>query len=336
MANYTIYQLDEGDMTISGGEQLDGITGGNGSHLVGETITFNTTNWTGINISDNDSNFSDNDSSQTLDGAQTVDGVSYTSGTHLEAEYGLTVTDGTNTWTLIGFNINNSSHAYSTVEGIAVIGAPGDFPPSGVPLTVVSAHEGPNYSWTEYVAPVCFTLGTYIRTPDGDRLIDDLRPGDMVSTVDHGPQALRWVHRHSTLAYGKSAPVKIKANALGNQRDLLVSQQHRMLLDTWKIELIFGKKRALLAAVSLVNNETIYIKEGGTVTYLHLLFDAHELIWAEGAQTESLFISEATIGDLDDAARDELLLLFPELISGAGMKAASPIIEPHEASLILS
>ena len=47
---------------------------------------------------------------------------------------------------------------------------------------------------------------------------------------------------------GAGAPVLIPAGALGNTRDLLVSQQHRMLVTGWRAELMFGEPEVLVAA----------------------------------------------------------------------------------------
>lgn len=40
---------------------------------------------------------------------------------------------------------------------------------------------------------VCFTAGTMIATPDGERAIETLKVGDLVETLDNGPQAIRWI-----------------------------------------------------------------------------------------------------------------------------------------------
>ena len=42
-------------------------------------------------------------------------------------------------------------------------------------------------------ALVCFASGTLIKTPNGQTLIEQLAPGDMVLTMDHGPQPIRWI-----------------------------------------------------------------------------------------------------------------------------------------------
>lgn len=122
MSDYSIYVLGESQLAISGGGQLDGVTQGDGSHLVGRTITFNSNAWAPVEISDGstDSNFQDNDGNQVLNGTHTIDGVSFATGTRVEAEYGITLSDGVNTWQAIGFNVNNSSPSYATIEGLAI------------------------------------------------------------------------------------------------------------------------------------------------------------------------------------------------------------------------
>lgn len=337
MADYTIYQLGESDLTISGGQQLDGVSQGDGTHLVGETITFNTSDWTGIDITDNDSAFEDSDTSQTLNGAQVIDGVRFADGTVVEAEYQLTVTDGTDTWTLIGFNANNSSPAYATVEGIAVVGGVGGFPPVGVPLTVTSSSEGPSYAGqTEYATPICFTTGTRIATPQGERTVEALRPGDLVETLTHGAQPVRWVGMRQVAAEGAFAPVLFHAGGpFGNRHDLKVSQRHRMLIADWRSEYYFGCDQVLASALHLVNGRDITLAPGGLVTYVHLLFDDHEVIRAEGAWSESLHPGRVALRMLDGAARAEVLALFPELaLDSCPRPLAAQELRRHEARLV--
>jgi len=82
----------------------------------------------------------------------------------------------------------------------------------------------------DYTAPVpCFTAGTLILTPSGDRPIEDIRPGDRVITYDSGTQVVRWVGRRVVPAVAHLAPVSIAANAFGDHQRLVVSQNHRIL-----------------------------------------------------------------------------------------------------------
>ena len=172
MADYSIFVLGESQLSISLEQGLDGLNQGDGSHLIGQTITIDSRAATEVFITDggSDANFADNDGNQTLDGDQTIDGTLFTDGTPVEAEYGITLTDGVNTYQAIAFNVNNSSPAYATVEGIAFIGGPGEFPPAGVQLQVVGAQEGPSFAAVDYVTPICYHRGTLIRTDSRDIL----------------------------------------------------------------------------------------------------------------------------------------------------------------------
>ena len=83
---------------------------------------------------------------------------------------------------------------------------------------------------------VCFTRGTLIKTDQGERPIEELAAGDMVLTMDHGYQPIRWIGSSKRAATGDLAPILIRKGALGNDRDLRVSPQHRMLLQGWQAE----------------------------------------------------------------------------------------------------
>ena len=162
----------------------------------------------------------------------------------------------------------------------------------------------------------CFTRGTRIATASGDRLIEDLVAGDLVLTMDRSYQPIRWIGSSKRPAKGDLAPILIRKGALGNHRDLRVSPQHRMLLQGWQAEMLFGEQEVLATAKSLVNDHSILRDEGGEVKYFHMLFDTHEIIYAEGAPSESFHPGEQGWKALDQATRDEILTLFPELADG--------------------
>lgn len=314
MADYDIYVLEEDEITISGGGQLDGVTQGDGSHLNGLTITLNSNSWVPVSITDDDDNFQDSDGSQRLDGPTTLNGTTYATNTVVEAEYGIVVSDGTNSWTLVGFNVNNSAPAYGTVEGLAFIGGPGGFPPVGVPLTVTSTAEGPNFVATEYATPICMASGTRVATPKGDRLIEDIHVGDEVMTRDHGVQTVRWHGWRHVQCQAAFAPVRFETGAIGNSQPLVLSQQHRVLIDSWHAELFFGANEVLVPAVHLLNDTTIRLVREGAVTYHHLLLDVHAVLSTEGVWTESFHPGDVAMKGMLPQARSELSQLFPELM----------------------
>lgn len=165
----------------------------------------------------------------------------------------------------------------------------------------------------ENTAVVCFTRGTRILTAEGERAIEDLAPGDLVFTLDHGYQPIRWIGSSTVAGKGRFAPIVIEAGALGNSRRLAVSPQHRMLLSGWQAELLFDEPEVLVAAKLLINDSTIRAEERDEVEYFHMLFDAHEIVLADGAPSESFHPGHVGWGALAEAAREEILSLFPEL-----------------------
>ncbi len=165
---------------------------------------------------------------------------------------------------------------------------------------------------------VCFTAGTRIETPKGQVAIERLRPGDLVLTRDHGAQPLVWIwaqtHLPASLAENERlCPVRIRRHALGNhlpKRDLMVSQQHRILIASRIAERIFGAPEVLIAAMKLTVMDGVeVIVPERRLTYVHLLFAEHEIVVAEGMPSESLFLGPQALRVMDARALAELELL---------------------------
>ncbi|MBA4351257.1 MAG: hypothetical protein C0427_08420, partial [Rhodobacter sp.] len=165
----------------------------------------------------------------------------------------------------------------------------------------------------ENTGVVCFTRGSRILTAEGEKAIEDLAAGDLVLTMDHGYQPIRWIGSSIVEGKGRFAPIVIEAGTLGNTRTLRVSPQHRMLLSGWQAELLFDEPEVLVAAKMLVNDQTIRAEDVDQVEYFHMLFDAHEIVYAEGAPSESFHPGHVGWGALAEAAREEILSLFPQL-----------------------
>ncbi len=183
--------------------------------------------------------------------------------------------------------------------------------------------------------------GTLIDTPDGPRKIEELRVGDLVTTLDNGSQPLRWIGsraipREVFLHRPELRPVLFEAAACGNIRPLLVLPGHRMLLHDWRAEVFFGEEQVLIAAKALVNGNTIrqvVPQAQAQVTFCHLLFDRHEVILAEGALFESFHPGKAGLLALDAAQRQEIAALFPHMPLER-RRAAFPIVGPAEARML--
>jgi hypothetical protein len=197
----------------------------------------------------------------------------------------------------------------------------------------------------ERVIP-CFTPGTMILTDRGERPVEDLVSGDLVMTRDSGLQPLRWVgHRH--LSQGQLVadpdlhPVRIAKGALGSEgpvHSMMVSPQHRVLLTGARAELLFGTDEVLVPAKHLVGQTeaTRVLPEKG-VTYIHILFDRHEIVQSDGIWTESFQPAERSLNAMEAAVRDEILKIFPELATDTGAYDAARLsLKAHEARVLLA
>ena len=161
---------------------------------------------------------------------------------------------------------------------------------------------------------ICFTPGTLIATPSGPRPVECLRPGDLVETLDDGPQPLAWVGNSTVPGIGDHAPIRIAPGLLAGAHDALtVSPQHRVLIDDWRAELLFGEPQVFVTAKQMLGLAGVSVCPPAPVTYIHLMFDRHQIVFANGAATESLHAAEEGLKALCREARDELFACLPGL-----------------------
>lgn len=177
---------------------------------------------------------------------------------------------------------------------------------------------------------ISFARGTMITLGDGtQRPIENLAPGDNILTRDHGAQALRWVGQVTLRAVGAYAPVVILAGVMGNAGDLVVSQHHRMFLYQRRKAGGVPQSELLVQAKHLADGERIFLREGGFVDYFSLVFDDHEIIYAEGIPAESLLVSEATLARLPPDLAAEVKQRFPGLSQNQhfGIEANAQVLQ---------
>lgn len=195
----------------------------------------------------------------------------------------------------------------------------------------------------ENVVVPCFTPGTLLTTTNAQTPVEDLRVGDLVKTLGHGLQPVRWIGRKVVSSDDLKTnpalhPVRIRAGSLGPDlpnRDMRVSPQHRMLLGDARTELWFASDKVLTCAKHLTHLAGIDQIEVETVTYIHVMFDQHEVVQADNAWSESF-----QPGDMieNDEIFEELMQLFPELENAEGRakyQAAYPSLRRHEAQAII-
>ncbi|WP_407492434.1 Hint domain-containing protein [Pseudooceanicola sp. MF1-13] len=182
---------------------------------------------------------------------------------------------------------------------------------------------------------ICLARGTRVATDQGYRRVENLRQGNLLVTKDHGPQPLRWIGHRDVDAVGPAAPVVFAPGTVGNDRELRVSPQHRMLVTGWKPEMLFGEPEVLVAAKHMIDGGDITQDHGGEVEYFHLCLDRHEIIYAEGAETESFLAGEVGLSTLTTLQREDLAEALAHLPQPFSAKPARPMLRAFEAQLLM-
>jgi len=177
--------------------------------------------------------------------------------------------------------------------------------------------------------------GTRVQLANGTpRPVEALRPGDRILTRDHGAQRLRWSGLVMCRAAGPLAPVVIARGALGAAGDVLMSPHSRLFLYR---HAAFAPPETLVQSCDLLDQPGVRLHEGGFVDYVALVFDAHEIVYAEGLAIESLQVTPAVLDRLPETLAEDIRTRFPGLDqpvhfgAEAGRVSARPAREARQA-----
>ncbi|WP_172299943.1 Hint domain-containing protein [Pseudoruegeria sp. HB172150] len=276
---------EEGADTITGGEGDDTMTGGEGN----DTFVIGAGDGNDV-ITDFDTSDEDGDGqfADQLD----LSGLTDAEGGSIES-WDIAITDD---------GSGNAVLTFPNGESITLMGVTPD---------EISGAENLNAAGVP-----CFAAGTLIRTPTGDVPVESLHAGDLVETRDHGPQRLIWTgQRHldaeALLAEPQNRPVVIPEGVLDNNSPLVVSPQHGMLLD----------ERHGLPGERLVRAKHLAEAPGPVrvangkrqVTYHHLMFAAHQVIFANGTPSESFYPGPQSLKMYPAPVLAQLTALVPDL-----------------------
>lgn len=334
--------------------EADGDSGGTSN--IGDTITFNSYNYTDITVDETEVD----DSGVALTNPLTVNGNTYSSGDNVEADMASIVVD-QNTglhYRITTLNIDNEfaglvvSQAWDTTTG-AYVGPP---PSTGVVLTAIDGDDldgtpnitefayDPSYVGTQgddtflnanSGIPLCFSADTMIKTVQGSIRVVDLRIGDKVLTDSGAFEPVLWcksrVFTADVLAkHPNFQPVRLKAGSLSKgipSRDLVLSPQHRVLVRSKIANRMFGEPEVLVSARSLVGLPGISIARNmSSVTYVHFICKGHQLVIAEGALAETLYLGEEVQKALTPADVAEISFLM-----GDDLDPVRPLIKNSRA-----
>lgn len=288
---------------------------------IGETFTFNGGLSTLIEITDDDDQFEDGyvetGGAQTLTQDVIINGTTYLAGSVIENEFSMLDAAGNEVFVVriggvnIGFGYLSGQEPIKGETFTGTVGRDGDAFDSG---DGISSSE-------PYSNIACYAEGTLIMTPDGERHVENLRPGDHIMTLDRGAQPIRWMRRNTYAleqATTDDKPVQIKAGALGRNlpaQNLIVSAQHRILVGgAGQLDGAFTNE-AFAPAKSLTAVPGIRHMKGKTeITWIHFACDRHEVVTANGCLSESLLLGPMVVNGLQAAERRALTDIFgPDL-----------------------
>ena len=335
MAQYTIWIYPPSAFVGGLPDEQNAIAAGGSNHTL--TLAANAQP-IAIVVEDNEGDFGEeiNGPTQYIVNPVTIDGVTYPAGSNILTAYDLTNS---------GSGHQVTSFHITSGDGYTV------GPVQGVVSTEI-LRPGQSYNFDQNVSSynqnnpysqyVCFARGTRVMTPAGERPIENLRVGDQVLTRDNGVQTIRWIGSRTVAARGDLAPITLCRGALGEvdgapipTRDMTVSPQHRFLLSDWRCELVVGASEALVAAKHMTGNDRIYRSPRMTVEYFHMMFDAHEVIFAEGAEAESFHPGIMGKDAVGAETWEEICTLFPELADEAETRElAYPQVTRSEAKVV--
>lgn len=164
-----------------------------------------------------------------------------------------------------------------------------------VDYTLIGVSDDPGEVQLSDLTSFAFVRGTAITLASGaQRPVEELKPGDRVLTRDHGGQPVRWIGTQTVRAVGAYAPVVITKDTLGNAADLILSQHQRLFVYQRGADRVTETAEMLVKAGLLVDEDAVFLRKGGFVDYFTLVFDHHEVIYAECIPVESLELSPDT------------------------------------------
>lgn len=244
-----------------------------------------------------------------------------------------------------GFIISDELHHFTLIP-IAVDGGARHllWCPDGLPIDdhdyvvteVASEGADAGHAMQDAADTICFTNGARILTPTGQVPIETLSIGDKVTTRDNGSQEILWIGRRDITgarlhAMPELRPVRIRAQAMDMgvpDGDLLVSPDHRMLYAGRNAAALFNSNEVLVAARDMVNDHSVITDHSiRSLSYIHLMFAEHQVIWANNLPTESFEPARTSLDEIDPSERASLLSLFPHL--GEDLHSYGPPARRH-------
>ncbi|WP_147110265.1 Hint domain-containing protein [Tateyamaria sp. syn59] len=310
----TSFTLDpDAELTIIEIEDDDGNPVGSDDNLFSDGF---------IDTPGDGSNPSTGNNDQELTEEIEINDEDFDEGSQVELEFAFTTTTGETFWVI---RIDG--------ENVGISGP--TLPVPGTTYEVASNSDGQETPVNDIP---CFTDGAMVETPTGPVPIEHLVAGDLVMTVDHGPQPILWVGARTVsdlevMFFPELRPIEFAVGAFGPGKPaqpLTLSPNHRVVFNGVAAQLYFGETEVLVAAKYLQNGTTIVpVEQMRPVCYRHILLERHEILIVNGLPCESLC---PRIGTSDVEQRLDF-----ELFGNAGVDVdtfARPVLRKFEAALL--
>lgn len=198
----------------------------------------------------------------------------------------------------------------------------------------------------EVFAPVCFSTGTLISTPNGDVPVEALSEGDFIIDINGDYVKITWIERSNISLTNllqaerrKVCPVVIPQDAFGDRcpyQETRLSPQHKVYFTGFAVELCSGMQEVLVPAINLVGDFAHQDLGTESVEYFHILCDDRRIILANGLPCETLYPGEATMQILTNRAASSASLP-PDLMEFVYlMDLAFPTMKQFETSVMVN
>lgn len=296
MATYTIAGYDVSNVVIHSGQDPFGDDNSGNGGAVGTIFAVNAEPDV-FDITDNDGNFNDGDGSQDLAQSINQGGGSASAGANITPEYmyrvrpvGGTAADD---FYIYHYDAGISGNGQGFVTEYRIV------PGQQYQIMQEGPSNDPSVAYSSLY--VCFTPGTMIATPSGARPVETLGPGDLVRTIEGTFVPVLWngsreLRLDDMVGNPETMPVRFEAGSLGEnlpEKPLEVSPQHRIMLKSRIAERMFGAEEVLVPARWFVGLPGVTRVTGIRPTeYIHLLVEGHQVLLANGAPAESLYVGK--------------------------------------------
>ncbi|WP_281983545.1 Hint domain-containing protein [Thalassorhabdomicrobium marinisediminis] len=255
-------------------------------------------------------------------------------------EQSFTVTDGRDTWTVTLIEGATPSSRLCMFVG--------EIPPRTTDLWIVNHTvdlKSRDQNEDASGGVICFTPGTMIATEHGPMRVEDIGEGVKLQTKDNGCQEVLWTGARRVTgarlyAMPHLCPVRLRAGSLDKGvpgAGLLVSPDHRVMVKGARARDLFNTDEVLVAARDLVDDQSIYVDRSlREVRYLHLLLPRHEVVFANGVESESFHPASAGLDSLDETDRARLFAQVPAIEADADSYGAYArrVVSASEAAIL--